>query len=261
VREFGADTGLDVARALLEPLHTAYPGISYADLYSFTAACVVTNSGGPWIKWRPGRADAVDVNSDPVPDGVLPSPESTPVDLRAIFYRMGFSDNDIVALSGAHNLGHTHTENSGYRGAWTTTPLKFSNEFYTRLVHNSTYSAFNITTNSVTITQFQDNSSLMMLPSDMALTHDVPFLNQVKVYAANESAFFEDFKAAFETLLELGVASGLGNVVNTTIISPLLETATPSANANSTSAGVRTWAVSSSSIMAVVGIVAMVILL
>ncbi len=39
------------------------------------------------------------------PDGRLPDAAKGPPHLRDIFYRMGFNDQEIVALSGAHALG------------------------------------------------------------------------------------------------------------------------------------------------------------
>ena len=39
------------------------------------------------------------------PDGRLPDASKGPPHLRDIFYRMGFNDQEIVALSGAHALG------------------------------------------------------------------------------------------------------------------------------------------------------------
>jgi cytochrome c peroxidase len=62
---------------------------------------------------------------DPVavtPDGRLPeadkgNPMATAKGLRDIFYRMGFNDQEIVALSGAHALGRCHENFSGYVGA------------------------------------------------------------------------------------------------------------------------------------------------
>lgn len=66
--------------------------------------------GGPTIPWSSGRVDA------PVtavtPDGRLPNAESGPegadpsdaAHLRTIFNRMGFNDQEIVALSGTLGL-------------------------------------------------------------------------------------------------------------------------------------------------------------
>ena len=61
------------------------------------------------------------------------------VDLRtgAIFYRMGFDDRDIVALSGAHALGRCHEEASGYWGPWTFAETTFSNEYFRLLLEET----------------------------------------------------------------------------------------------------------------------------
>jgi catalase (peroxidase I) len=39
--------------------------------------------------------------------------------IRDIFYRMGFNDQEIVALIGAHTLGECHRDRSGFVGPWT----------------------------------------------------------------------------------------------------------------------------------------------
>ena len=45
-------------------------------------------------------------------------PQKTAAALRKdVFYRMGFNDREIVALSGAHALGRCHPDASGYTGA------------------------------------------------------------------------------------------------------------------------------------------------
>jgi catalase (peroxidase I) len=50
--------------------------------------------------------------------------------LRVIFNRMGFNDQEIVALSGAHALGRCHTDRSGFEGPWQFSPTTFSNEYF-----------------------------------------------------------------------------------------------------------------------------------
>lgn len=67
------------------------------------------------------------------PDGRLPNADSGPpgadpsdaAHLRTIFNRMGFNDQEIVCLSGAHALGRCHPNASGYDGPWTATPTTF----------------------------------------------------------------------------------------------------------------------------------------
>ena len=42
------------------------------------------------------------------PNGLLPDASQGAAHLRDVFYRMGFDDRDIVALSGAHTVGRCH---------------------------------------------------------------------------------------------------------------------------------------------------------
>jgi cytochrome c peroxidase len=64
------------------------------------------------------------------PDGRLPDASKTQKHLRDIFYRMGFNDQEIVALSGAHALGRCHTDRSGYTGPWTFSPTVLTNDYF-----------------------------------------------------------------------------------------------------------------------------------
>lgn len=87
---------------------------------------------GPIIPYRPGRADR-DV-SFCTPDGRLPDASKGAPHLRDIFYRMGFNDQEIVALSGAHALGRCHTDRSGYSGPWTFSPTVLTNDYFRLLI-------------------------------------------------------------------------------------------------------------------------------
>jgi hypothetical protein len=110
-------------------------------------------------------------------------------------------DTVIAALSGAHTLGRCHMVRSGFDGPWTTNALRFDNEYYRNLM---------------TLEwqpkqwdgpmQYEDvaTTSLMMLPTDMALREDAAFAAHAQRYADDESAFFADFAAAFGKLLALG---------------------------------------------------------
>ena len=48
---------------------------------------------------------------------------------------MGFNDQEIVALVGAHALGRCHSDRSGFEGPWTFSPTSVTNEFYKLLMN------------------------------------------------------------------------------------------------------------------------------
>lgn len=99
---WGANAGLGVARDALEPVHSKFPTLSYADLYTYAGVVAVEETGGPTVPFRIGRSDMEDGSTSP-PDGRLPDADkgshvNTVQHLRDIFYRMGFTDAEIVAL-------------------------------------------------------------------------------------------------------------------------------------------------------------------
>jgi len=199
--EWGANAGLKVARDLLEPLKAKYPAVSYADLWSLAGAVAIEALGGPHIQWRPGRRDVDSAKHVPLNDGRLPDANKGADHLRAIFGRMGFNDQEIVALSGAHALGRGHADRSGYDGPWTNSPTVFSNDFFVQLVETKWTPR-----QWKGPLQYTDPSGkLMMLPSDLALVQDAAMKKHVEAYAKDEALFFKDFAAAFQKLEELGV--------------------------------------------------------
>ena len=53
-----------------------------------------------------------------------------PYNIRAKFSAVGLTDQDTVALMGAHNVGFAHPTASGLAGSWTSRPFLMSNEYY-----------------------------------------------------------------------------------------------------------------------------------
>jgi cytochrome c peroxidase len=199
----GANPGLDVDRAILEPIKKKHPEISYADLWSLASCVAIEEMGGPKIPWRAGRSDDAD-NKNCTPDGRLPDAARGEDHIRAIFYRMGFNDREIVALSGAHALGRCHTDRSGFEGPWTNAPTTFSNEYFVQLLEKTW-----VKRKWKGPEQYEDaeTKQLMMLPTDIALIKDPAFKKYVDEYAANEELFFKDFARAYGKLQELGVSN------------------------------------------------------
>lgn len=112
-----ANAGLQHARVFLEPVKSKHTWVTYSDLWTLGGVEAIKQMGGPEIEWKAGRTDFVDDSKLP-PRGRLPDGAQGADHIRFIFYRMGFSDQEIVALSGAHNLGRCHSDRSGFHGAW-----------------------------------------------------------------------------------------------------------------------------------------------
>ncbi|KAF5383440.1 hypothetical protein D9757_006083 [Collybiopsis confluens] len=198
--QHGANAGLNVARDLMENIKQEFPWISYGDLWTLGGVAAVQEMAGPKIPWRPGRIDGVAAQA--TPDGRLPDATQGSDHLRRIFGRMGFSDQEIVALSGGHAVGRCHTDRSGFDGPWTFSPTTITNDFYKLLFDEKwTWKKWGGPK------QLEDKStkSLMMLPTDYVLVQDKSFKKHAKAYAEDNELFFKDFSAVVAKLFELGV--------------------------------------------------------
>ena len=184
----GANNGLKIALDFCEEVKAKHPKITYADLYQLAGVVGVEVTGGPTIDFVPGRKDS---KISPK-EGRLPDAKKGPPHLRDIFYRMGLSDKDIVALSGGHTLGRAHPERSGFDGPWTKEPLKFDNSYFVELLQGET-------------------EGLLKLPTDIALLDDPAFRPFVELYAKDEDAFFKDYAESHKKLSELGFAPSSGS--------------------------------------------------
>ena len=143
------NVGLNAARSFLEPVKRKFPAISYSDLWVLAAYVGIEHTGGPSIEFASGRVDHVDTSTPTYPPvGRLPGAEKYITEglgddgypngwkdlckhiREEVFYRMGFSDPEIVALlTGGHVYGRCHPSASGYAGPWVEEPNKFSNEY------------------------------------------------------------------------------------------------------------------------------------
>ncbi|XP_010265979.1 PREDICTED: L-ascorbate peroxidase 3, peroxisomal [Nelumbo nucifera] len=191
----GANNGLKIAIDLCEEVKAKYPKITYADLYQLAGVVAVEVTGGPTIDFVPGRKDS---NISPK-EGRLPDAKQGVKHLRDVFYRMGLSDKDIVALSGGHTLGRAHPERSGFDGPWTKEPLKFDNSYFVELLKG-------------------ESEGLLKLPTDKALLEVPEFRRYVELYAKDEDAFFRDYAESHKKLSELGFSPKVEAKNNTAIL-------------------------------------------
>ncbi|PHH74228.1 hypothetical protein CDD82_5039 [Ophiocordyceps australis] len=201
--DHGANAGLVAARNFLEPIKAKYPWITYSDLWILGGVCAIQEMQGPIVPYRPGRSDR-DMAAC-TPDGRLPDATKGADHVRNVFYRMGFNDQEIVALFGAHALGRCHGDRSGFDGPWTFSPTILTNDYY-RLLTEEKWQEKKWKGPK----QYEDKKtkSLMMLPTDMVLVQDKKFKAWTEKYAKDNEAFFNDFAAAITKLFELGVPFG-----------------------------------------------------
>jgi cytochrome c peroxidase len=249
------NAGLEVARSFLEPVKAKFPQISYSDLWILAAYVGLEHTGGPMIEFHSGRVDHVDESywqEKEMTYGRLPAaekyccphlddsnvassmdPETGTVKgweglcthvRNEVFYRMGFNDQEIVALlCGGHVYGRCHPNFSGYAGPWVEHPTQFSNEYaadmieddWTLVSHGDTWldtmGAGELRpapgkrqfVNKVR-GKIDNEPNQMMLLSDMILAWDPAFRQYLEVYAEDEDRLKSDFGAAFKKLTELG---------------------------------------------------------
>lgn len=201
-----ANKGLKTAVELCEEVKVKHPKVSYADLYQLAGVVAVEVTGGPTIHFVPGRKDSLESPQE----GRLPDAKQGASHLREIFYRMGLTDKDIVALSGGHTLGKAHKDRSNFEGQWTRDPLKFDNSYFVELMK-------------------LESKDLLKLPTDKALVDDPAFRKYVELYAKDENAFFRDYATSHKKLSELGFNPGgsyrsqlakaaLGMVIASTVV-------------------------------------------
>ncbi|KAL3513643.1 hypothetical protein ACH5RR_026360 [Cinchona calisaya] len=197
-----ANAGLVNALQLIQPIKDKYSGVTYADLFQLASATAVEEAGGPKIPMKYGRVDVSGPHQCPeegrLPDAGPPSPAAH---LRDVFYRMGLNDKEIVALSGAHTLGRSRPERSGWGkpetkytkdgpGApggqsWTVQWLKFDNSYFKDIKERR-------------------DAELLVLPTDAVLFEDASFKEYAEKYAADQGAFFKDYAEAHAKLSNLG---------------------------------------------------------
>jgi len=194
-----ANAGLSIMRNILDPIKAKHDNLSFADLWTFSGASAVEFVGGPKIAHEFGRVDHPNGSYCP-PNGRLPDASQGAQHLRDVFYRMGFNDQEIVCLSGAHTLGRCHLSRSGFDGPWTRHPLRWDNQYFKNLL-DLEWTPRKWDGNL----QYQDpTGELMMLPTDLALIQDPEFKKHVEIYAKDQKIFDNDFALAFSKLISLG---------------------------------------------------------
>jgi len=212
----GANNGLGQAREALEAVKKQFGDkITYSDLYNFAAkvACEEMCDGTLHIPFQFGRSDYASGSHFKIDRIRLPDATQGSDHIRQVFTKqMGFNDQEIVALLGAHAVGKMHLENSGFSSSqteglalpWTYAPLTLGTHYYTTLLEEKWLPVENKFNNN-TIQYENERRDLIMLPAEMILLTDDKFRPWVEVYAKDDEKWRKDFGEAFGKLLALGV--------------------------------------------------------
>ncbi|KAJ3131672.1 hypothetical protein HDU90_008124 [Geranomyces variabilis] len=178
------NSGLTAVIAALAPI-PAQRKVSAADVIQLAAAYSIhLCTPGPLLNFKVGRVDALTEN----PASRIPSPADTIDTLLARFQDMGFTTGQFVALLGAHSTAkNRYTNVSAFGVALDSTVDNFDNQYY----------------KDMRATDSPVGTS--PLRSDRALAQDSrtgPFFT---TYAANSTAWINEFSSAWNKLAYLGV--------------------------------------------------------
>eukprot|EP00249_Psilotum_nudum_P006751 c20024_g1_i2 orf=540-1412(-) len=214
--------GFDAVVRAKTALEKACPGIvSCADILSIATRDLVGLVGGPFWSVMKGRKDGRISLASNVP-GNLPKPTMNVNQLTQIFQRNGFTQEEMIVLSGAHTVGFTHCSefmNRIYNYSKTSSIDPTMNQTYAMQLRlacpnvnlDPTVVVFN---DAVTPKKFDNvffgnlERGEGVLASDQILWTDTRTRGIVNKLAANQSTFFSSWVEAMQKLSLVGVKTG-----------------------------------------------------
>eukprot|EP00754_Rhynchopus_humris_P016587 Rhum_TRINITY_DN14517_c9_g1::Rhum_TRINITY_DN14517_c9_g1_i1::g.95299::m.95299 len=219
--------GLQPAVRVVMLLVASHPTVSFADMTQLAAAVGHELLGSGEMYFTPGRPDYSESvarslctpagrvpRSDKAPGDVFPYPLTAERFLESFSRLFGGTEERVaqraVALMGAHSLGGVTTAVSGVSAPFDATPLTFDNGYYKKML-TVDWSAAEVVEPSAfpKAPVFLDNgaggSNTAALVSDVSLLAHPLTRAAVERFAANRTAFFEVYAAAWESISEAGV--------------------------------------------------------
>lgn len=214
----GGNAGLVKAVGYLKKFKEKFSSVSWADLMQMASVIGIKLCGGPDIPMRWGRIDVVAASQCPkegnLPDGNAPFGDASAdasTHLRRVFYRLGLSNRDIVALSGAHTLGRAFKQRSGTAPEGYGKGTKFTDGKFVargdgkRGVGMSGGRSWTKKWLTFDNSYFKERDNhLLVLETDATLRSDPEFSPYFNLYAESEEIFFRDYALAHSMLSELG---------------------------------------------------------
>ncbi|KAK4603269.1 hypothetical protein RGQ29_011993 [Quercus rubra] len=223
-----AGDGFDTVIKAKQAVEQACPGkVSCADILAIAARDVVVLAGGPSFNVELGRRDGL-ISQASLVAGNLPDPTFNLNQLNTIFAKNNLSQNDMIALSGAHTVGFSHCSRFSNR------LYSFSSSSSVDPSLNSTYAQqlegecpqnvdpnIAVTLDPITPQTF-DNvyyqnlvAGMGLLTSDQVLYTDPKSQPTIVDFANNPGDFNRAFIRAMRKLGRVGVKTGNDGEIRT----------------------------------------------
>ncbi|KAL0014583.1 hypothetical protein SO802_001652 [Lithocarpus litseifolius] len=214
-----AGDGFDTVVKAKQAVEQACPGkVSCADILAIAARDVV--AGGPSFNVELGRRDGL-ISQASLVTGNLPEPAFNLTQLNTIFAKNNLSQNDMIALSGAHTIGFSHCSRFSYRlySFSASSPVDPSlNSTYAQQLEaacpqnvdpNTVFDLDPVTPRTFDNVYYQNLVTGMgLLTSDQVLYTDPTSQPTVVDFANNPGDFNGAFAAAMRKLGRVGVKTG-----------------------------------------------------
>mmetsp|Transcript_16361 Transcript_16361/g.32926 ORF Transcript_16361/g.32926 Transcript_16361/m.32926 type:complete len:381 (-) Transcript_16361:157-1299(-) len=218
--EWSESRGLSKPLRVIDDIYGKVRGLdlSYADCIALAGAAAVEYAGGPHIAIKLGRVDSavaddrkrrriLRMDTDrSVVDTTLPSPALDSDGLRLYFGALGLSEEELVALCGAHDLGRhvtllnmpkeclknltrTCLEEAPVMMPFVSEgPDTISNAYFKKLLK--------------WYDRKVEMGEVAFIPTDVALVVDEGLRIHVQRYSRDEKAFFDNFLSAYQKLVD-----------------------------------------------------------
>ena len=221
--EWNENRGISRPLKVVEDIHSKIERLSFADCIALSGAEAVEFAGGPTIPVRLGRTDATQADSKKriknlqkdtdrsVVDTTLPSAGLDSDGLRLYFGALGLSDEQFVALCGAHDLGRHVTLLDMPKSCLkdltrecleaapvlmpfvSQDPDRFSNTYFKKLIDWNERKV--------------KLGEVAFIPTDVDLVVDKGLRKYVTKFAKDEQAFFSSFTTAYQIIVDAGATS------------------------------------------------------
>ncbi|KAJ3689671.1 hypothetical protein LUZ61_018835 [Rhynchospora tenuis] len=213
---------IDNAKARLE--EACFGVVSCADILAFAARDGIVQAGGQSYPVPAGRRDG-NVSTSQEALGNLPPPSAKIDQMSQAFANKGFTQSEMVALSGAHTIGVSHCSSFSSRlynnGPTATQDPTMDPGYVSQLMQQCPQGSTNNlvpmdpsspnTFDTGYFNDLVDNRGLFT--SDQTLMSNESTAGQVIMYANNSDVFFSDFSNAMVKMGYMGVLTGsLGEI-------------------------------------------------